>query len=69
MSEKIIIHDISTNEIIEREPTKQELDRLEKVREDFTQYKNAVLAKSEARKSALIKLAALGLTEDEISAL
>ena len=69
MAEKIIIHDIATNQIIEREPNKDELDQIAKVRADFNKHREAIEARIQSRQSALAKLAALGLTEDEIAAL
>lgn len=63
------IHDVETNEIIDREMTDEEyqehLIRLEK----FEQELQELEAKKASRISALAKLAALGLTEDEIAAL
>ena len=63
------IHDVQTDEIIDREMTDEEyeihLARLER----FEQEKADLEAKETRRASALAKLAALGLTEDEIAAL
>jgi hypothetical protein len=63
---KVITLDASTGEVIERDFTPQEV-------EEHEAYKAARLAEQEAketvRTSALAKLAALGLTEEEIAAL
>lgn len=66
-------HNLETGEISTREMTKKEIDDLLK-QQKLEQEINAATAKAEAdkiakRKSALAKLAALGLTEDEIAAL
>jgi DNA-binding NarL/FixJ family response regulator len=68
MSEKLItvILDASTGEVIEREFTEEEVA-------EFVANQASNLAAEEAklstRNSALAKLAALGLTEEEIAAL
>lgn len=63
------IHNVDTDEIIDREMTDQEhadyLERLEKNKAEELEMSE----KASKRKSALAKLAALGLTEDEIAAL
>lgn len=63
---QIRIHNADTNETIDREMTKKEID----------DYKNGIeiavaedLKKENNRQSALAKLQSLGLTEEEISAL
>jgi hypothetical protein len=62
-------HDALTGITVEREPSKQEKEQLEidliaeKERQEKEKTKNAL------KLSALAKLAALGLTEDEIAAL
>lgn len=62
MTYKIMIHNIETDEIIEREMNAAEKAQLEK---DKLESENKI----NVRTSALAKLAALGLTEDEIAAL
>lgn len=57
-----MIHNIETDEIIEREMNAAEKAQLEK---DKLESENKI----NVRTSALAKLAALGLTEDEIAAL
>lgn len=65
----IRIHNLETNEIIDREMNDDEYNNYlqaeakEKIQEE---QKAEIIAK---RQSALAKLAALGLTEDEIAAL
>ena len=68
MSEKLIaIHfDASTGESVTRELTADEINERQAAYLEFTQ---AQQAKEAARESALTKLAALGLTEEEIAAL
>ena len=66
-------HNLETGEILTREMTKKEIDDLLK-QQKLEQEIDLANAKAEAekaakRKSALAKLAALGLTEDEIAAL
>jgi hypothetical protein len=58
-----------TNEVIEREATKEELDRMKL---DSAEYEALKIKEEEAKSakiSALAKLAALGLTPEEISAI
>lgn len=67
------IVNLETNQTIDREMTDKELDDLLK-QQKLEQEINAANAKAQAdkiaqRKSAFAKLAALGLTEDEIAAL
>ena len=65
----IRIHNTETDEVIDREMTAQEqTDYLEMQRLSAIQQAEAE-AKATARASALAKLAALGLTADEIAAL
>lgn len=70
MSKPIIrIHNVETNEIIDREMTNQEFEiwQLEKNKSDalIAELENLELIKSSAKE----KLAALGLTPEEIAAL
>jgi hypothetical protein len=65
----VVFHDVKTNEIIEREMNNKEfaqweLDQAAEVARQVEQD-----AKAAAKESALTKLQALGLTEDEIKAL
>lgn len=55
--------------IVEREPNETELKQAQKDRAIIDAENAQLIAKREARNSALAKLAALGLTEDEIAAL
>jgi DNA-binding NarL/FixJ family response regulator len=65
----IKIHNVETDEIIEREMNAEEYaQHLQLVQEYQTQAAEAE-AKATARASALAKLAALGLSADEIAAL
>lgn len=58
-----------TGEIIEREITEQEISNLQAFQAEAEAIKAEADAKIAARESALAKLAALGLTQDEINAL
>lgn len=65
----ILVHNVATNEAIEREMTDEEFAIYEADQEKMKiEYENQ-LAKENARASALAKLAALGLTPEEIAAL
>ena len=55
--------------IIEREPTKAELEQMAKDKTSSDKEHAAIKAKQDARQSALSKLIDLGLTEEEIAAL
>lgn len=55
--------------ITEREPSAAEIKQNEKDQELLKAEEEKIKAKKIARDSALAKLAALGLTEDEIAAL
>lgn len=69
MSENILIVNAETNEEVIRELTPEEVaDRSEIAAEQLARNE-AQVAKEAARTSALAKLAALGLTEEEIAAL
>jgi DNA-binding NarL/FixJ family response regulator len=71
MTEKLTLleFDASTGIEVIRELTKQEADELKEIHAQFLQRAQEAAAKQQARESALAKLAALGLTEDEIAAL
>ena len=58
--------DALTGEAIERELTPEEIAEIE---QDYLKYELAKQARESAKASALAKLAALGLTEEEIAAL
>ena len=63
------IHDLVSGEEIEREMTESELlEKLEK-QESFAAHQAEQEAKEAARQSALDKLAALGLSPEEIAAI
>ena len=65
----VVFHDVKTNEIIEREMNNKEFAQweLDQAAEAARQVEQD--AKAAAKDSALTKLQALGLTEDEIKAL
>ena len=63
------IHDIETNEIVDREMTDQEFKQYKVDQESFKADKAEIESKKAARESALSKLAALGLTPEEINAI
>lgn len=67
MSHRTIIN-ATTGEVVERELTADELAQQEADAITYAEHEAAVAAKEEARQSAIDKLAALGLTVDEISA-
>jgi hypothetical protein len=71
MAEKLtkLTIDALTGEALEEELTSEELAELSHIAEESAQAQASQLAKEEARTSALAKLAALGLTEEEIAAL
>ena len=61
--------DALTGHTAESELTADEISEIEIAKQESEALKNFALAKSVARESALAKLAALGLTEEEIGAL
>lgn len=63
------IHDLETNEIIDREMNEQELTQYNIDKAAGEAARNETLAKEAAKASAISKLAALGLTEDEVNGL
>jgi len=65
----IKIHNLETDEIIEREMNDKELENYNATKTNAKNWNNELDKKIENRQSALAKLAALGLTEDEIAAL
>lgn len=66
---KEIIFDIVTGEVTERPYTAAEIAEAKKAEKETEELNAKITAQLEAKKSALAKLAALGLTEDEIAAL
>jgi DNA-binding NarL/FixJ family response regulator len=69
MELKITEIDALTGDVIERAPSKLEADQYKEAVDSQKQSQLELEAKLSARDSALAKLAALGLTEEEISAL
>jgi hypothetical protein len=71
MSDKLttVIFDGITRTETTRDLTSEEVAEIGEVQESFEARENSLQQKSEARTSALAKLAALGLTEEEIAAL
>ena len=71
MSETLtaVIFDAATGETIERPLTSDEVANLEAIAVQEQAQKAEADAKATARESALAKLAALGLTADEVAAL
>jgi len=63
------IFDTTTGETIIREYTPEEVAEVEAAIEKAKLKREALAAKEIARQSALAKLSALGLTEEEIAAL
>lgn len=63
------IHNLETGEIIDREMNKEEENAYLANAEKMRLEKVALEEKTQARASALAKLSALGLTEEEIAAL
>lgn len=66
MSDTVIIHNVETNEIIERPMTEEELQILKSDQEKAAKEKADRIAKEAARQAVLEKL---GLTADEAAAL
>jgi len=66
---KAIIADALTGEVIERPLTDDEIADREAMALENAELQAQSQAKADARESALAKLAALGLTQDEINAL
>lgn len=65
----IRIHNTETDEIVDREMNKEELDFYNKITLEGKILREELEQKEKNRISALAKLAALGLNEDEIAAL
>jgi hypothetical protein len=66
---KSVIFDVATGELTERPLTADEIAEYHAVREQEQERQSEADAKVAARQSALAKLAALGLTADEVAAL
>jgi hypothetical protein len=66
---KAITVDALTGKVTERDLTEQEIADHLTVKTEFDARKTEAEAKATARASALAKLAALGLTADEVAAL
>ena len=64
-----LIIDASTGEVTEEELTFEQITERESLLAETTLAREEAEAKAEARTSALAKLAALGLTEEEVAAL
>ncbi len=70
MSKPMIrIHDLETNEIVDREMTDLEFKKHQDSQAESKILNDEKAAKEAAKVSALAKLAALGLTPEEISAI
>jgi hypothetical protein len=70
MSKPMIrIHDTQTNEIIDREMTNAEFAQYKLANEKAIAYSNELEAKAAAKAAAQLKLAALGLTVEDLQAL
>jgi hypothetical protein len=71
MSEKLLVTEVNaeTGEIVERELTAEEIVEREISQADYEAKQAEAQAKAAARESALTKLVALGLTQEEIDAL
>jgi hypothetical protein len=66
---KATVIDVVTGEVIERPFTAEEVKQHEAMQKEEALRLSAEQAKADAKSSALAKLAALGLTEEEIAAL
>jgi hypothetical protein len=65
----IRIHDVATNKVVDREMNDAEFSQLQIDIAASEAKAEEALAKESAKASALAKLAALGLTEDEVNGL
>ena len=65
----IRIHDVATNKVVDREMNDAEFAQLQIDIAAGEAKAQEALAKESAKASALAKLAALGLTEDEVNGL
>ena len=64
-----VIHNAQTNDITQRDYTPAEIAEMKKGEVEAKERTAFIEAKTAARSSALAKLAALGLSADEIAAL
>jgi len=70
MSEYIVVdHNLTTNEIVEREMNAEEIAEKKQREIDAKKVADELAANTKARESATNKLAALGLTPEEIKSL
>jgi hypothetical protein len=67
--DKILVHNIATGEIIERNMTQTEIAQRNALAEETEITKTKELRAQEAKAAAEAKLAALGLTSDDLKAL
>jgi hypothetical protein len=65
----VIIHNIETNEIIEREMNEEELEQYQSFADDCNKRQAEAEAEAQAKATAEGKLASLGLTTDDLRAL
>ena len=65
----IKIHNIKTDEVIEREMNASEMKTFENSGAEFQKIKLAEAEKAAVKQSAQAKLAALGLTEEEVASI
>ncbi|NCX94473.1 MAG: hypothetical protein EBX40_07340 [Gammaproteobacteria bacterium] len=66
---KEIIFDVVSGKVTERPYSAAEIAEMKKAEAEIEKLNAKITAQLETRKSALSKLAALGLTEEEIAAL
>lgn len=66
---QIIEHNVETGEITSREMTKDEIAQNEIASKESNIRRAAIESKQLAKDSAIAKLAALGLTADEVTAI
>jgi len=69
MTQYEIIHNVQTGEITQKEYTKEQIEDSKKMQAEADAKAAELEAKAAVKASALAKLAALGLTADEIAAL
>jgi len=69
MKPLITIHNCETQEIIEREMTDEEFSQYEIDQKDSQGIQAKIKIEKAAKSSAQAKLAALGLTDDEVAAI
>ena len=65
----VVLHNLETGEIIEREMNAAELKQAEKDKATYQAELAQIAAKAEAKAAAQAKLAALGLTVGDLTAL